>query len=137
MMRCFFASTYVAGLKEDIRAAVEPHVPLTVDRAALIAKIQQRTQDRNKAKANKHQAPPKPHFQKHDNNAPYQTNPNLQRIRQLRDYHRANNLCFACGDKFELGHAENCSKHPKAQVHALVVNDLDTNKEEITEDMMD
>ena len=38
----FFASAYVAGLKDDIRAAVEPHVPLIVDRAALIAKIQQR-----------------------------------------------------------------------------------------------
>jgi hypothetical protein len=36
----FFASTYVAGLRDDIRATVEPYVPLTVDRAALIAKIQ-------------------------------------------------------------------------------------------------
>lgn len=35
----FFATKYVAGLKEDIRAIVEPHVPLTVDRAAIIAKI--------------------------------------------------------------------------------------------------
>ena len=54
----------------------------------------------------------------------------------MRDYRRANNLCFACGDKFEPGHQENCPKHHKAQVHALVINDLDTNKEEITEDML-
>jgi hypothetical protein len=46
----FFASTYVAELREDIRVTVEPHVPLTVDRAALIAKIQQRNLDRAKAK---------------------------------------------------------------------------------------
>jgi hypothetical protein len=42
----FFATKYVAGLKEDIRAIVEPHVPLTVDRAVVIAKIQQRTLER-------------------------------------------------------------------------------------------
>jgi hypothetical protein len=35
----FFASTYVAGLKDDIRITMEPHVPLIVDRAVLIAKI--------------------------------------------------------------------------------------------------
>jgi len=35
----FFATKYVDGLKEEIRATVEPHVPATVDRATLIAKI--------------------------------------------------------------------------------------------------
>ena len=132
----FFASAYVAGLKDDIRAAVEPHVPLIVDRAALIAKIQQRTQERTKAKYNRNTAAPKPQFQKQETPNPQSNNANLQRIRQLRDYRRANNLCFACGDKFEPSHQENCPKRHKAQVHALVINDLDTNKEEITEDML-
>ena len=58
----FFASAYLAGLKDDIRAAVVPHVPLTVDMAALIAKIQQRTQERTKAKYNRNNAAPKPQF---------------------------------------------------------------------------
>jgi hypothetical protein len=49
----FFASTYVARLRDDIKAVVEPHVPETVDRAVVIAKIQQRTLERNKAKFNK------------------------------------------------------------------------------------
>ena len=61
-------------------------------------------------------------------------NPNLQRIIQLRDYRRANNLCFACGDKFEPGHPEVCPKRQKPHINALVVNDLD--KTEITEDML-
>lgn len=61
-------------------------------------------------------------------------NPNLQRIRQLRDYRRASNLCFACGDKFEPGHQDICPKCQKPQVNALVVNDLD--KTEITKEMM-
>jgi len=49
----FFASTYVAGLRDDIKAVVEIHLPKTVDRAVVIAKIQQRTLERNKAKFNK------------------------------------------------------------------------------------
>jgi len=52
----FFASTYVAGLKDEIKAVVEPHVPTTVDRAVVIAKIQQRTLERNKTKYNRNYA---------------------------------------------------------------------------------
>jgi len=46
----FFATTYVTGLKEDIRAIVEPQVPTTIERAAIIAKIQQRVLERSKLK---------------------------------------------------------------------------------------
>ena len=129
----FFASTYVAGLKDDIRVTIEPHVPLIVDRATLIAKIQQRNLERNKAKYNRAATANKPWFQRNEQPNP-PNNPNLQRIRQLRDYRRANNLCFACGDKFEPGHQEVCPKRQKPHINALVVNDLD--KTEITEDML-
>ena len=44
----YFATLYVAGLRDDIKATVEPQVPITVDRAALIAKIQQKVLDRSK-----------------------------------------------------------------------------------------
>lgn len=131
----FFPSKYVAGLKDDIRATVEPHVPLTVDRAALITMIQQRTLDRHKNKYNRLHNVTKPQFQKGESITPA-TNPNLQRIRQLRDYRRANNLCFACGEKFEPGHQDVCSKRQKPQLNAIVVNELDRDKEEITEDML-
>jgi len=46
----YFATQYVAGLKEDIKAVVEPQIPVTVNRAALIAKIQQKMLDRGKQK---------------------------------------------------------------------------------------
>jgi hypothetical protein len=46
----YFAMQYVAGLKYVIKATVEPQVPVTVDRAALIAKIQQKVLDRSKQK---------------------------------------------------------------------------------------
>jgi len=49
----------------------------------------------------------------------------LWRDRQLRDYRKANNLCFHCGDKFEPSHLEVYTKKNKPQLHALALNDLD------------
>jgi len=37
----FYVTTYINGLKEEIRTVVEPHTPETVRKAATIAKIQQ------------------------------------------------------------------------------------------------
>lgn len=48
--KLFFATKYVEGLRDDIKATVEPHVPTTVDKVAIIAKIQQRTLERAKSK---------------------------------------------------------------------------------------
>ena len=128
----FFATTYVTGLKEDIKAIVEPQVPTTVERAAIIAKIQQRVLERNKLKFQRTNNPAKQQQHKTD-----QVNPgrygNLWRDKQLRDYRKANNLCYHCGDKFEPGHAEVCTKKTKPQINALVVNDLD---KEINEDLL-
>jgi hypothetical protein len=35
----FFATQYVRGLRDEIRAMVQPQVPTTVERAVVIAKI--------------------------------------------------------------------------------------------------
>jgi hypothetical protein len=81
----FFATKYVEGLKEEIGAVVEPQVPVTVDRAAVIAKIQQRTLERSKNKYARPQLPRAQAQQKAELHP--QINPvNMQRIRQLRDY---------------------------------------------------
>ena len=37
---------------------------------------------------------------------------------------KANNLCFQCGEPYNPTHATVCTKKPKAQANALVVNDL-------------
>jgi len=44
----FFTTHYIIGLKDDMRAIVEPHMPSTVDKASLIAKIQQGVLERSK-----------------------------------------------------------------------------------------
>ena len=41
--------------------------------------------------------------------------------RQLKEYRRANGLCFQCGDKFDPTHV--CAVKPAATVHALSVED--------------
>jgi hypothetical protein len=46
----FFTSHYVSGLKEEIRATVEPQMLPIVKRAVVIAKIQQKVVDRGKLK---------------------------------------------------------------------------------------
>jgi hypothetical protein len=50
---------------------------------------------------------------------------NLWKERQVMNYRRANNLCFHCGEPYTPAHAEICTKRPKAQLNAIVVNDLD------------
>jgi hypothetical protein len=97
----YFASQYVEGLKDEIRAAVEPQVPTTVNRAMVIAKIQQRMLERNKLKHQRHTITNRGQPTKPENKAAT-TYGNLWRDKQLRDYRRANNLCFHCGEKLSL-----------------------------------
>ena len=49
----------------------------------------------------------------------------LWKERQVMNYKKANNLCFQCGETYNPAHAAVCTKKPKAQANALVVNDLD------------
>jgi hypothetical protein len=48
----------------------------------------------------------------------------LWKDRQLRDYRRANNLCFKCGDKYDPTHQ--CSKKQGAELHAMVTEESPT-----------
>ena len=57
----------------------------------------------------------------------------MWRERQERDYRKAHGLCYFCAEKYEPGHAKKCSKRPKQQLNALVVNDLDVN---LTEEVL-
>lgn len=128
----FFATQYVRGLRDDIRAVVEPQVPTTVEKAAVIARIQQKVVDRQKLKyQGKNIQPTAIHHKQQFKPAPHYGN--LWRDKQLRDYRKANNLCYHCGEKYDPGHAEVCAKRNKPQVNALALNDLDR---AISEDML-
>jgi glutamate racemase len=90
----FLASTYVNGLKEEIRAVVEPQVPTTVDRAVTIAKTQQRVLERSKLKFQRGNAANRPQPVKPDSNknqGPYGT---LWRIGSSETIGRPIIFCF-------------------------------------------
>lgn len=128
----FFATQHVKGLRDDFRAVVEPQVPTTVERATIIAKIQQRVFERHKLKYQPKHPPAKAQPPKPDHK-PATHYGNLWKDKQLRDYRKANNLCYHCGKKYEPGHADVCAKRAKPHLNALALNDLDR---EIDEDLL-
>jgi hypothetical protein len=121
----FFTQQYIMGLKDDIKGMVEAQMPTTVLKASTLAKVQQMVLDRSKPKFSK---PTSQHKQYHQPKADSKQNGQsslLWKDRQLRDYRKANGLCYSCGEKFVPGHLEVCSKRQKTQINALAVNDLD------------
>lgn len=118
-------SQFIRGLKSEIRAAVKAQVPETVERAILLAVFQQEVLAEAKAWA---QRPP---YQPRQEQAAHQEEPPRPALKlgtcdfwkdmQLRDYRRANGLCFRCGEKFD--HAHQCTKKPTAELHALTAQE--------------
>ncbi|KAK3124731.1 hypothetical protein QOZ80_7BG0591530 [Eleusine coracana subsp. coracana] len=119
----YFVSHFVDGLKDEIRGTVLTHVPETVDRAILLAQIQEGVLDKAKTR------PPRMGTRglvgasrpdaKFNNSFG-----ELTKERQLRDYRRLNGLYYFCGDKFDADHVSKCTKRPKAQLHNLSAQDL-------------
>jgi hypothetical protein len=119
-----FTTHFINGLKEEIKGPVQSQIPDSVEKANMLAKIHQQILDIAKykpyrANTGKGQIP----VTKADLNPTTSRSP-LWKERQQRDYCRANNLCYFCGKKFDASHIMKCTKRPKTQVNALVVNDL-------------
>jgi hypothetical protein len=121
----FFAHKYVMGLKEELRGTVEAQMPTTVLRAFILAKVQQKVLDRNKAKYNRNPNQLRNYNATKPEVKPAAPRSLLWKDRQLRDYRRAKGLCFSCGEKFVLGYFEACTKRNKPQTNALALNELD------------
>jgi len=122
----FFVSQFVRGLRYDIGAVVQSQLPQTVDRAILLAKVQQRVLEKGKAKQQKLAGTPRQQqWPPRLDAKPGGSSSSMSKERQLLNYRKANNLCYYCGEKYEPAHVAVCSQRPKAQVNALVVNDLD------------
>jgi hypothetical protein len=99
---------------------VESHVPETLERAFLIARVQQEVLDETKSKGHRSM------FQNRTTEAakPDTAKPTLKlgtgefwKDRQLREYRRLNNLCFKCGAKYDPTHQ--CGQKPVAMVNAM------------------
>lgn len=127
MGETYFISQFIKGLKPEIRYVVQGQVPDTMERAVMLAKIQQQIQDKHRVKVSKSYSTTRLSSissTKSDQSKPSFT-PQLSKERQLRDYCQANSLCFYYREPYDPAHAAKCTKGPKAQVNALSLNDLD------------
>jgi hypothetical protein len=109
-------------------------MPTTVNRAATIAKIQQKVVERSKLKYQRANNNNRPYNVPKGDTKPVPAAGTLWRDRQLRGYRKANGLCYNCGEKFEPGQNEVCSKRAKpAHNNAIVLNELDR---ELSDDVL-
>jgi hypothetical protein len=129
----FFTSQFISGLKDELRGAVHAQLPDSVDKASMLAKLQQQVLDRPKFRVNRGNTPKAGTSAAKGDVAQTPNNTLLWKERQLSDYRRSNDLCYYCGDKFEPNHLHKCPKRAKPQVNALVINDLNV---ELTDDTL-
>lgn len=122
----WFVSQFVFGLRDEIRCAVRLQAPSSVTRAASLARIQEEEVEHYRPRQRQTGAfcaapvglplpAPPPAAGRPD---PPKQGPgeDYTRERQLRDFRRANGLCFQCGDKYNKEH------HRKRQAQLLMIN---------------
>jgi hypothetical protein len=109
----WFVSQFTFGLSDEVRAAVRLQKPTSVTRAASLARIQEEenmhTRPRGRPPApTKHPpalpAAPSISTAPRVDAPPRRAGDDFGRERQLRDFRRANGLCYKCGDKYSKDH---------------------------------
>jgi hypothetical protein len=112
---------------------IQTQLPDSVTKASVLSRIQQQVWERTKFRPQKGvSAKFTTNSVKTDSASQTPTTP-LWKERQLRDYRRANNMCYFCGDKFDANHLQKCTKRNKPQLNVLALNDLDA---ELSEDTL-
>jgi hypothetical protein len=114
--KMFFITQFTRGLKPEIFAVVQAQVPSTMERAVMLAKIQQQSQEKGKSKYQRgstaqkylNTSASKSEHKQQSTISPY------SKERQKRDYCKTNNLCFYCMEHFDSNHLAKCTKRPGA-----------------------
>lgn len=115
---------FILGLKQELRAAIEVQLPDSVAEAASFAAVQESVLERTKlwtTKSYHKKHPAKTDTVEQHTNQPKFEKGELWKAKQLKDYRRANGLCFKCGDKFAPGHQ--CPA-VGGQIKALVTSEI-------------
>jgi hypothetical protein len=131
----FYVSQFIKGLKHEIRAAVESQVPETVERASLLALVQQEVLAEAKPWGQR------PYQQHRTDHVAHKAEParlalklgngDMWKDRQLRDYRKANGLCFKCGEKFDPTHQ--CQMKQAPELHAITTEET---PEQLSEEVL-
>lgn len=133
--KLFFITQFTRGLKPEIGAAVQSQVPKTMERAVMLAKVQQHLWEKGRLKFSKYPSTQRASSSQTSKYESKQNGPTStwSKERQKRDFCKANNLCFYCSEPFDATHLAKCTKRPRAQVKALALNDLDV---QLTEEVV-
>jgi hypothetical protein len=135
--KLFFITQFTRNLKPKIAVVVQSQIPQTMEHAIRIAKVQEQLIDRQKFRGHRQISGPKNYggtLSKYEQKSAPPVSSLLSKQRQKREYCKANNLCFYCSEPFDAAHLAKCTKRPRSQVNALVVNDLDVN---LTEEVLE
>jgi len=89
--------------------------------------------ERKKSKYNRNTPQARTYTTPKIENKPPQQSSTLWKDSQLRDYRKANGLCFNYGEKFVPEHLDVCTKRNKPYANALFLNDL---VRELTDDTL-
>lgn len=107
----FFVSKFVLGLKDELRTAVRLQAPSSVTRAVSLARIQEEELELYGPRQRVIPSGKSPITSLASSSSTAMSVSGTKRIvddygreRQLRDYRRANGLCFRCGDKYSKEH---------------------------------
>jgi hypothetical protein len=109
----FFVTQFVLRLKDELRTAVRIQAPSSITRATVLARIQEEELEANRPRLRPTPAgrpptvlavPAPPQGPGRVHPVPKAGADDFGRERQLRDFRKANGLCFKCGEKFSKEH---------------------------------
>ena len=103
----FLVTQFILGLKDEIKAAVEIQLPATVHAATEYALVQETLIERGKApmQVNCAHRPlaVRNAYQKSEQGQKQFTAEDVWKSRQLKEFRRANGLCYSCGENIHQG----------------------------------
>lgn len=133
--KMFFITQFSRGLKPEIGAVVQSQVPQTMERAIMVARVQQNLLEKGRTRFSRVGGTQK-FWGSTSGKVETKTQtpaPQVSKERQKRDYCKANNLCYYCTEPFDAAHLTKCTKRPRAHMNALALNDLDV---QLTEEVV-
>lgn len=117
----YFVTRFVGGLKEEIRAAIALHRPPDVDSASALALLQEQEIENARSKipgkGDANYKPWKVEGKTYQKRLDTPTGPKQggDKLESLKEFRRANGLCYRCGEKWNHNHK--CP--PQVPLHVL------------------
>jgi hypothetical protein len=117
-------SQFIMGLKDEIRHQVELMLPENVAKAVVLAVMQEHLLQPSRKAPRQFPMRASVHPAKSDNKVSPSPATEVWQARQLKEYRRANGLCYRCGKKYAPGHKCN-NATSVAQIAALTTESCD------------